>query len=120
MKALRSKSLSASGDNLVMRLSIGDCISAKINDKDTILQVLKINSSGSVTFIKPNETNISSRYTSKLAAQKNFERNEFFDEDALNDDFFQKALSAGSLQDLNARQISISPTGNINYRGHQK
>lgn len=103
-----------------MRLSIDDTIRIEIDGMTEILQVLKINSSGSITFIKANETNIPNRYTAKLAAQKLAAEGKAFNEDALNDDFFQKAISATSLRDLKARRITISPVGELRDPGFKE
>jgi CRISPR-associated endonuclease Csn1 len=81
------------------------------------LQVLKINSSGSITFIRVNETNIPNRYSAKLAAQKLAVEGKAFDKDTLNDEFFQKAISANSLRELKARRVSISPIGELHDLG---
>ncbi len=116
---LRNPSVAMGGQPLVMRLMIGDYIRATLDNgpTPTLLQVLKINSSGSVTFIKPNETNISARYTAKLAAQKAQKAREPLDELALKDDFFQKAFSATSLKDAKARRVTISPIGDLRDPG---
>jgi CRISPR-associated endonuclease Csn1 len=82
-----------------------------------ILQVLKISSSGSVTFIKPNETNIGARYIAKLTAQKAQKNSAIYDPGALDDNFFQRAFSALSLQNSQARQIAISPIGELRDPG---
>ncbi|MDD3884794.1 MAG: type II CRISPR RNA-guided endonuclease Cas9 [Gallionella sp.] len=111
--ALRNPARSLSGKPLVMRLSIDDTVRAEINGATESLQVLKINSSGSITFIRVNETNIPSRYNAKLAAQKLVAEGKKFDEGALNDEFFQKAIMAGSLRELKARRINISPIGEL-------
>jgi CRISPR-associated endonuclease Csn1 len=118
--ALRSPTRSVTGKPLVMRLSIDDTIRIEIDGMTEILQVLKINSSGSITFIKANETNIPNRYTAKLAAQKLAAEGKAFNEDALNDDFFQKAISATSLRDLKARRITISPVGELRDPGFKE
>jgi CRISPR-associated endonuclease Csn1 len=111
--ALRSTAHSLTKKPLVMRLSIDDTIRVEINKVTETLQVLKINSSGSITFIKVNETNIPNRYTARLAAQKLAAEGKPFDEDALNDDFFQRAMSASSLRELKARRITISHIGEL-------
>jgi CRISPR-associated endonuclease Csn1 len=111
IRQLRNPNLTASGKPLIMRLMINDYIRAKVDDDLLLLQVLKINSSGSITFIKPNETNVPARYTARLAAQKAEKTREPFDLSALNDSFFQKAFSAPSLQDCEARQVVISRIG---------
>lgn len=117
IKRLRDPKRSASNKLLIMRLMINDYIRAEIDNELMLLQVLKINGSGSITFIKPNETNISARYTAKLAAQKANKNNGSFDHRALEDDFFQKALSAQSLCIAKARRVVISPIGEMNDPG---
>lgn len=114
---LRNPKISASEKQLIMRLMINDCIRAEIDNELLLLQVLKINGSGSITFIKPNEANISARYRAKLAAQKANKNNGLFDQRALDDDFFQKALSAQSLHIAKARQVVISPIGEMSDPG---
>jgi CRISPR-associated endonuclease Csn1 len=110
--------MTVSGKPLIMRLMINDYIRLKVDgDAPLLLQVLKINSSGSITFIKPNETNISARYAAKLAAQKAQKNGEPYDALALNDSFFQKAFSAASLQSCKARQVAVSPIGFVRNRG---
>lgn len=105
-----------------MRLMINDYIRVKLdgNEDPLLLQVLKINSSGSVTFVKPNETNISARYTAKLAAQKAQREFQNYDADALNDEFYQKALSAQSLKDMKARKVTVSPIGELHDPGFKE
>jgi CRISPR-associated endonuclease Csn1 len=115
--ALRSSTRSITGKQLVMRLSIDDTIRVEIDGVTETLQVLKINSSGSITFIRVNETNIPNRYSAKLAAQKLAVEGKAFDKDTLNDEFFQKAISANSLRELKARRVSISPIGELHDLG---
>lgn len=119
-EALRSSTHSLSKKPLVMRLSIDDTIRAEINGTTETLQVLKINSSGSITFIRINETNIPNRYTEKLAAQKLKEQGKEFDSDALNDEFFQKAISASNLHELKARRVTVSPIGDLRDLGFKE
>jgi CRISPR-associated endonuclease Csn1 len=119
-KKLRDSRFSLSTKPLVMRLSINDTIRAEIDGALLVLQVLKINSSGSITFIKVNETNISARYTAKLAAQKLAKEGKPFDSIALNDDFFQKAITAGSLKEYKARRVTISPIGELRDPGFKE
>jgi len=103
-----------------MRLSIDDTIRAEIDGITESLQVLKINSSGSITFIRINETNIPGRYNAKLAAQKLAAEGKAFDKGALNDAFFQKAVSANSLRELKARRVTISPIGELHDPGFKE
>ena len=118
VKHLRHPRKTSSGRPLLMRLMINDYILVNLEDQRLLLQVLKINSSGSVTFIKPNETNVSARYTAKLTAQKAQKNSEPFDDVALNDSFFQKAFSATSLQNGLAKQVGVSPIGVLQVPRH--
>lgn len=120
LRALRSPIQTITGKPLVMRLSINDTIRAEIEGTTETLQVLKISSSGSITFIRVNETNIPNRYAAKLAAQKLAADGKDFDIDALNDNFFQKAISAASLRDLKARRVTISPIGELRDPGFKE
>lgn len=113
IRHLRHPSLSTRKQPLVMRLMIDDYIRAELDSQQLLLQVLKISSTGSITFIKPNETNIGARYAEKLAAQKALKNNTQVNFDALSDDFFQKALSAASLKSAKARRVTISPIGEL-------
>lgn len=117
VKNLRDSRLSSCEKPLLMRLMISDYIRGSIDGQELVLQVLKINSSGSITFIKPNETNISARYSAKLAAQKSKRDGLAFDDTAFNDDFFQRALSADSLMTAKARRVTVSPIGELNDPG---
>jgi CRISPR-associated endonuclease Csn1 len=117
VKQLRDPRLSSGEKPLAMRLMINDYIRANIDGQELLLQVLKINSSGSITFIKPNETNISARYSAKLAAQKSKREGLAFDDAAFSDEFFQRALSADSLMTAKARRVTISPIGELRDPG---
>jgi CRISPR-associated endonuclease Csn1 len=119
-KHLRNPQSSLSNHPLVMRLSIDDAIKADIDGKSFVLKVLKINSSGAITFIQLNEANISARYTAKLNAQKLAKEGKFFDEVALNDQFFQKSISASSLKEYKARRVTISPIGELRDPGFKE
>jgi CRISPR-associated endonuclease Csn1 len=120
IKNLRNPNLSSDEKPLAMRLMINDYIRAVIDGQELLLQVLKINSSGSITFIKPNETNISARYSAKLAAQKSKREGLAFNEAAFSDEFFQRALSADSLMTAKARRVTISPIGELNDPGFKE
>ncbi|OJU92956.1 MAG: type II CRISPR RNA-guided endonuclease Cas9, partial [Burkholderiales bacterium 66-5] len=120
LRSLRNPHQSISGKPLVMRLSIDDTIRAEVDSAVETLQVLKINSSGSITFIRVNETNIPARYTAKLAAQKLSAAGEVCDQIALNDSFFQKAISAGSLRSMKARRVTITPIGELHDPGFRE
>ena len=115
--ALRTPASGLSGKPLAMRLSINDTIRAEVDGVIETLQVLKINSSGSITFIRVNETNIPGRYNAKLGAQKLAAEGKEFNEGALNDEFFQKAISANSLRELKARRVTVSPIGELHDPG---
>jgi len=114
---LRHPTLSISGEPLVMRLLIDDYVRAKIDGKTQLLCVLKINSTGAITFVLHNESNISARYTAKLAAQKAQREEKPFNTSALEDNFFQKSISSDSLRSFKARRVSISPIGELHDPG---
>ncbi|MEQ1668370.1 MAG: type II CRISPR RNA-guided endonuclease Cas9, partial [Sulfuriferula sp.] len=114
---LRNPSYASNGQPLIMRLMIGDYIRVELDRILILLQVLKINSTGSVTFIKPNETNINARYIAKLAAQKAQRDNAPYDAWTLNDDFFQKAFSSASLRAIKARHVIVSAIGELRDAG---
>lgn len=114
---LRHPTLSISGEPLVMRLLIDDYIRAEIDGKMQLLCVLKINSTGAITFVLHNESNISARYTAKLAAQKDQKAGKAFNVSALEDNFFQKSISPDSLRGFKARRVSISPIGELRDPG---
>ena len=120
IKNLRNPHLSSDEKPLAMRLMINDYIRAIIDGQELLLQVLKINSSGSITFIKPNETNISARYSAKLAAQKSKREGLEYEDAAFSDEFFQRALSADSLMTAKARRVTISPIGELNDPGFKE
>ena len=120
IKNLRNPHLSSDEKPLAMRLMINDYIRAIIDGQELLLQVLKINSSGSITFIKPNETNISARYSAKLAAQKLKREGLAYEDAAFSDEFFQRALSADSLMTARARRVTISPIGELNDPGFKE
>ena len=120
IKNLRNPHLSSDEKPLAMRLMINDYIRANIDGQELLLQVLKINSSGSITFIKPNETNISARYSAKLAAQKSKREGLEYEDAAFSDEFFQRALSADSLMTAKARRVTISPIGELNDPGFKE
>jgi CRISPR-associated endonuclease Csn1 len=119
-KALRNPLLALSGKPLVMRLCIDDVIRAEMEGILQTLRVLKINSSGSITFVKLNETNIPARYTAQLAARKLQADGKPFDTSALSDDFFQKAINASSLKQYKARRVTISPIGELRDPGFKE
>jgi len=117
LKRLRHRLIGNNGRPLVMRLMIGDAVKLTVNGSPTVLQVLKINGSGSITFVKPNESNISARYAAKLKAQSASKEGLPYDAVALADDFFQQAFSAGSLRAGQVRQVTISPIGELQDPG---
>jgi CRISPR-associated endonuclease Csn1 len=117
---LRHPTLSVNGKPLVMRLLIDDYVRAAIDGKTQLLCVLKINSTGAITFVLHNESNISARYAAKLAAQKEQKAGKKFDIRALEDDFFQKSISPESLRGFKARRVTISPSGELSDPGFKE
>ncbi len=119
IKTLRNPNRSSSGKPLIMRLMINDCICLDLDGEPTFLRVMKINSSGSITFIKLHETNINVRYAAKLAAEKAYEKRQPYDIAALKDCFFQRSFVAASLQNCRAIMVSISEIGEL-HMGRKK
>ena len=117
---LRHPTLSVSEEPLVMRLLINDYIRTEIDGKTQLLCVLKINSTGAITFVLHNESNISARYTAKLAAQKDRKTGKAFNVSALEDNFFQKSISPDSLRGFKARRVSISLIGELHDPGFKE
>lgn len=116
-KLLRNPYWAASARPLVMRLMINDYIRAEVENKIMLLQVLKINGSGSITFISPSDANVSGRYNAQLAAQKAYKKGDAYNQAALEDKFFQKAMSAQSLRSAKARAVVVSPIGELKDPG---
>jgi CRISPR-associated endonuclease Csn1 len=119
-RRLRDRSRSKNGLSLVMRLVIDDAVIAEIDNQKLLLRVLKINSTGAITFVLHNETNIPARYAAKLAAQKAAKEGRAFDAAALDDNFFQRSISPASLRTFKARQVFVSPIGEINDPGFKE
>lgn len=117
---LRHPTLSISGKPLVMRLLIDDYVRANIDGKTRLMCVLKINSTGAITFVLHNESNISARYAAKLAAQKEQKTGKPFNPSALNDNFFQKSISPESLRSFKARRVTTSPIGELGDPGFRE
>lgn len=117
---LRHKTLSLCNLPLVMRLLIDDVIHAEIDGKRLLLKVLKINSTGAITFVLHNETNVGARYIEKLAAQKNHKGGRPYDAAALQDEFFQKSISPASLRSFKARRVTVSPIGELHDPGFKE
>ena len=117
---LRHPELSISDKPLVMRLLINDYVRVEIDGKSKLLCVLKINSTGAITFVLHNESNISARYAAQLAAQKNQKAGKTFDKSSLDDNFFQKSISPDSLRGFRARRVSVSPTGELRDPGFKE
>ena len=120
LSTIRTKNSGRGGKSLAMRLTKGDTIRAEVNGVTETLQVLKINSSGSITFIRTSETNIPARYIAKLNARKLAAEGKAHDADALNDSFFQMAFSADSLRRMRARSVTISPIGELRDPGFKE
>jgi CRISPR-associated endonuclease Csn1 len=117
---LRHTTLSLGDRPLIMRLLIDDLVYSEIEGESYLLKVLKINSTGAITFVLHNETNVGARYIEKLAAQKNQKAGKLFDEGALNDNFFQKSISPASLRTFRARRVSVSPIGELRDPGFKE
>ncbi|MBI3713190.1 MAG: type II CRISPR RNA-guided endonuclease Cas9 [Burkholderiales bacterium] len=96
---LRSEVLGRCGKPLVMRLMINDIIRLEIDGIIQVMRVAKISGNGQIFMSATNEANVDTRNRSK------------------DDPFIYISKMAGSLQKSNARQITISPTGEIRDLG---
>lgn len=96
---LRDKSLSISGKPLVIRLMIDDTIRLIINEHSHVMRLAKLSSNGQIFMANIHEANVDAR-------NRNNE-----------DVFAYVSKMAGSLQSAKARQVTISPVGELHDRG---
>ena len=98
VKTLRHPKLSNSGMPLVMRLMINDTIQLKIDNKNEIMRICKISSNGQITLAKINEANVAARSSDK------------------GEDFSYISKVPSVLQKMNAKQVTVSPIGEIKIK----
>ena len=96
---LRSSTMSASGKPLVMRLMLDDSVRLAPDDTQRTMRVATLSSNGQIFMADLNEANVDARNRDKT------------------DPFTYISKTAGSLQKLKARRVTISPIGEINDPG---
>jgi CRISPR-associated endonuclease Csn1 len=97
---LRNPSSGQNGRPLVMRLVIGDSVRLVLGERPEILRVVKISGSTGQVFMAPlHEANVDARNRNKESG------------------FAYTSKMAGSLQSGQAKQVSVSPVGDMNVSG---
>lgn len=96
---LRSPTISLSGRSLVMRLQIGDTVRLEADGSEKLMRVATIKTSGDVIFAPHNEANVDARNRDK------------------EDPFSYLSKTAGSLQKVKARRVTVSPCGELRDPG---
>lgn len=96
---LRNPRSGQNGQALVMRLMIGDSVRLEQGDTDVVLRVAKMSNAGQVFMAPVHEANVSARNSSK------------------EDPFAYVSKMAGSFQKAKARQVTISPMGELRDPG---
>ncbi|WP_228529813.1 type II CRISPR RNA-guided endonuclease Cas9 [Diaphorobacter caeni] len=102
LKQLRHPGISQSGKPLVMRLVIGDFIRLELEGRMQLMRVVTIFANGQVFMAAPNEANVDARNRDKQS------------------DFAYISKMAGSLQKAKARQVSLSPLGELRDPGFKE
>ena len=77
---------------------INDTIQLKIDNKNEIMRICKISSNGQITLAKINEANVAARSSDK------------------GEDFSYISKVPSVLQKMNAKQVTVSPIGEIKIK----
>lgn len=96
---LRHPTLSISGKPLIMRLMIDDAIRIDINGQSLTMRIAKLSGNGQVFMAHTNEANVDARNRNK------------------EETFTYVSKTAGSLKEVKARRITISPIGELRDPG---
>lgn len=99
---LRHPTLSLSRKSLVMRLVIDDIVRMKIDGDERTMRMVKVDSSGKISFAPVNEANVDARNRDKA------------------DSFKYTYKVASSLLAAQGRRITISPTGELHDPGFKE
>ncbi len=100
---LRNPKVAHNGAALVMRLVNGDTVKLEIDGFAQVMRVVKVNGNNGQIFMAPvNEANVDARNSDKQ------------------DDFAYTSKYAGSLQKVRARQVTISPIGDLRDPGFKE
>lgn len=99
---LRNPTQGQNGQPLVMRLVIGDIVRLEVEGREQTMRVVKISGSNGQIFMAPvHEANVDARNSDKQDA------------------FAYTSKYAGSMQKAKARQVTISPMGELRDPGFQ-
>lgn len=96
---LRDSKRSASGQPLVMRLMIDDCVRLTVDNHSRVMRVATLSGNGQVFMCEHQEANVDARNRDKC------------------DEFKYVSKMAGSLQVARARRVTVSPIGDVNDPG---
>ena len=100
LRQLRNPLNGQNGKSLVIRLMIGDSIRLRVEEGAAVMRLVKINgNNGQVTLAQIHEANVDARNKDS------------------NDSFAYTTKLAGPLQKASARQVSISPIGDLSDPG---
>jgi CRISPR-associated endonuclease Csn1 len=102
LKQLRHPTKGQNGAPLIMRLVKNDCIRIRLQEVEQVMRVVKIATAGTITFAPVNEANVDARNNAK------------------EDPFSYTYKTAGSLKKSEARQVTISPTGELHDPGFRE
>ncbi len=96
---LRDPRLSLSGKPLIMRLLIGDTLRLEVKERTETVRIQKLGGNGQVFLASHHEANVDQRNRDSA------------------DPFTYISKMAGSLRTAKARQITVSPTGEVRDKG---
>lgn len=99
VERLRNSKLSLSSKPLVMRLMINDTVRLKVGTETKTMRIAKISANGQIFMADTNEANVDARSRDK------------------NEAFSYISKTAGSLFSAQARDVTISPIGEVNDQG---
>jgi len=99
IERLKHSKLSLNGKVLIMRLMIGDTLRFDVDSQTKTMKIATISGSGQMFFSPLSEANVDARNRDKTDAFKYISK------------------MAGSLKSANARQITISPIGEVRDKG---
>ena len=102
VSGLRSSNLSASGKPLVMRLMLDDSIRMTLDNTQRTMRVATLSGNGQIFMADLNEANVDARNRAKTES------------------FTYISKTAGSLQKIQARRITLSPIGELNDPGFRE
>lgn len=97
-QVLRRKKISINDEPLIFRIMIGDYLKLPFKNKERVMVVKKIKSNGEIFIAAHNEANVRQR------------------DDAKDENLIYGSVSAGTLQKLGARQVTVSRIGELTVR----